>query len=191
MAFRHSTVLIIAVVATAASLAGGQNLPAETVGAATVASATTATASPTHMTAPKAPRDERTDPRMRPESGKRHTAFAVLFTLREAPGHQGVFAVDYSVRVSRPARSSPSCASLRPPNVDSGAAGAVARVRLTPPARGWCLGRHRVTVFLQRGPYCPPPVQGQPPTPCPEFATQELDTGDTSFAVRPRASAPR
>jgi hypothetical protein len=191
VAFRRINVLIIAVVATAASLAGGQNLPAEMVGAATAASATTATASPTHMTAPKAPVDEQTDPRMRPVSGKRHTAFAVLFTLREAPGHQGVFAVDYRVRVSRPARSSPSCASLRPPNVDSGTAGAIARVRLTPPAHGWCLGRYRVTVFLQRGPYCPPPVQGQPPTPCPEFATQELDTGDTSFAVRPSASAPR
>ena len=40
-----------------------------------------------------------------------------------------------------------------------------------------------MTVFLQRGPYCPKPVEGQPPTPCPEFATQELDTGSTSFTV--------
>jgi hypothetical protein len=61
------------------------------------------------------------------------------------------------------------------------------QIKLTPPAHGWCKGTHRVTVFLQRGPYCPPPVQGQPPTPCPEFATQELDTGAAGFKVRPKA----
>ncbi len=40
-----------------------------------------------------------------------------------------------------------------------------------------------MTVFLERGPYCPPPTAGRPPTPCPEFATQELDVGDTHFTI--------
>jgi hypothetical protein len=57
-------------------------------------------------------------------------------------------------------------------------------VPLPAPRSGWCRERYRVTVFLQRGPYCPKPRPGEPPQPCPEFATQEIDTGEAHFTVR-------
>ncbi len=135
---------------------------------------------------PQAPSGEQTHPRVRPAFGEPHTAFAVLFSLREAPGHHGALSVDYRVGVSRPARSPSSCASPQPSIIDSGAVGEVKRLVLTSPAGGWCAGRYRATVLLQRGPYCPPPVEGQPPTPCPEFASQELETGAATFTVGPR-----
>ncbi len=137
---------------------------------------------------PSAPPAERTHPRVRPASGGRPTSFAVLFSLREAPGHQGVLLVEYHVAVSPPANSPPSCALPQPAPVEQGEAGSVARVTLTSPPRGWCLGRYRATVYLQRGPYCPPlPVQAEPSrVACPLFATQELDTGGASFTVRPK-----
>jgi hypothetical protein len=59
----------------------------------------------------------------------------------------------------------------------------VLRVPLTEPASGWCTGRYRLTVILERGPYCAPPPAGQPPRPCPEFASQRLDVGDTLFTI--------
>ena len=136
----------------------------------------------------QAPSAEQTHPRARPPVGGRRTAFAVLFSLRQAPGHHGVLAVEYRVGVSRPVRSSPSCTPPQPPAVEAGAAGTIARVRLAVPTRGWCPGRYRATVYLQRGPYCPPPLEGGPPTPCPLFATQELDTGAATFTVRPKSA---
>jgi hypothetical protein len=154
------------------------------------ATATVMSASPTNGTPessgpPKAPSGERTHPRLQPTIGRRHTRFTLTFTLRDAPGHQGVLAVDYRVQVAPPVGARASCTPAEPPTIDTGTAGAIERVSLTPPAHGWCRGSHRVTVFLERGPYCPPPVVGQTPTPCPEFATQEMDTGEASFTVRP------
>jgi hypothetical protein len=154
------------------------------------ATATVMSASPTNGTPessgpPKAPSGERTHPRLQPTIGRRHTRFTLTFTLRDAPGHQGVLAVDYRVQVGPPVGARASCTPAEPPTIDTGTAGAIERVSLTPPTHGWCRGSHRVTVFLERGPYCPPPVVGQTPTPCPEFATQEMDTGEASFTVRP------
>jgi hypothetical protein len=134
---------------------------------------------------PKAPSGERTHPRLRPAAGGRHTRFTLTFTLRDAPGHEGIFAVDYRVQVSAPAGARASCTPPQPAPIDTGAAGAMEHMPLAPPAHGWCRGLQRVTVFLERGPYCPPPAESQTPAPCPEFATQELDTGDASFMVRP------
>lgn len=134
---------------------------------------------------------ERTHPRVRPAIGRRFTSFALTFTLREAPGHRGVFAVEYRVQVTPPRGAAASCVPTQPPPIESGAAGTLEKIGLTPPAHGWCRGTHRATVFLQRGPYCPPPPAGKPPTPCPEFATQELDTGTAGFTVRPRSHRAR
>ena len=92
-----------------------------------------------------------------------------------------------------PPGSRSSCTPAQPPAIDSGTAGALERIALMPPAGGWCDGTYLVTVFLQRGPYCPKPAEGQPPTACPEFATQELETGSTSFLVgsgAPEVSVP-
>ena len=97
-------------------------------------------------------------------------------------------ATEYRAQVTAPPGSRTSCTAAQPPAIDGGTAGATERIALTPPAGGWCGGTYVVTVFLQRGPYCPKPVEGQPPTACPEFATQELDTGSTSFTVGSGAS---
>lgn len=121
---------------------------------------------------------------MHPAHGVRTTRFVVAFTLREAAGHQGVVATEYGVRVLAPAHRRAACTPPQPMAVRSGARGTRRRVRLPHPRVGWCHGRYRVTVFLQRGPYCPPPQPGEPPEACPKFATRELDTGSTSFRVR-------
>jgi hypothetical protein len=165
MGVRYGVALIVAVVAGAAmaAIAGGQEPPA--------------------YPGTTVPSNERTDPQIHPTSGSPLTAFTLTFTLRDAPGHEGVMAVEYRAQVTAPPGSRSSCMAGQPAAIDSGTAGATERIVLPSPAAGWCRGTYLVTVFLQRGPYCPKPVEGQPPTPCPEFATQELDTGSTSFTV--------
>jgi hypothetical protein len=129
------------------------------------------------------PRGERTRPRVNPSSGTPSTVVGLVFRLRETPGHQGVMATDYRVQVSPPSGSPKSCWPTQPQPITSGQKGHLARIALHPPSGGWCRGAYRATVFLERGPYCPPPQRGQP-QPCPEFATQELDTGHARFTVR-------
>jgi hypothetical protein len=133
------------------------------------------------------PNNERTDPQVRPAFGGKPTVFTLTFTLRDAPGHEGVMAIEYRAQVTAPPGSASFCTAAQPPAIDSGTAGGLERIALAPPAGGWCRGTYIATVFLQRGPYCPAPAEGQPPTPCPEFATQDLDTGSTSFTVGPSA----
>ncbi len=163
MSFRYGLALILAVVAAAAmaAVAEGQ---AQGGGAAVGNS-------------------ERTDPQIQPTSGSALTVFTLTFTLRDAPGHEGVMATEYRAQVTAPPGSGSSCIAAQPPVIDNGTAGALEQITLTPAAGGWCEGTYLVTIFLQRGPYCPKPVEGQQPMPCPEFATQELDTGSTSFTV--------
>lgn len=131
-----------------------------------------------------------TDPHIRPAIGQASTVFALTFTLRTTPGHEGVMASDYRVAVTPPDGSEGSCAGSQPAPIDSGAAGELRTVALTPPAGGWCSGAYQVSVLLQRGPYCPPPQEGLPPAPCPEFATEDLDTGSTVFTVAPPGKHP-
>ena len=135
------------------------------------------------------PNNERTDPQIHPTSGSGLTVFTLTFTLRDAPGHESVMATEYRVQVAAPPGSRSSCMAAQPPAIDSGTAGALEQITLTPPAGGWCGGIYLVSVFLQRGPYCPTPVEGQQPIPCPEFATQELDTGSTTFTVGSSAAS--
>jgi PASTA domain len=186
MGIRRSAVAILVVVAGAATatVAEGHGLVSGPVGSAT-ATGTTVTASPPLPTpgSPNVPSSERTHPHVRPATGGRLTSFTLAFTLREAPGHQDVFAVDYRVQVTAPTSAAASCMPTPPPMIESGTAGASEQITLTPPAGGWCAGTYLVTVFLQRGPYCPSPVEGQQPIACPEFATQELDTGSASFVI--------
>jgi hypothetical protein len=167
MGLRYGVGLILVLVAGAAmaAIAEGQASPAMT----------------------NVPSNERTDPHVQPAFGSGQTVFTLTFTLRDAPGHEGVMAIEYRAQVTAPPGGSSSCAAAQPPAIDSGTAGALERIALTPPAGGWCRGTYLVTVFLQRGPYCPAPVEGQPPSPCPEFASQDLDTGSTSFTVAPSA----
>jgi hypothetical protein len=133
------------------------------------------------------PASQQTHPHVRPHAGGRHTPFAVSFTLRSAPGHVGVFATDYriDVRPVRPVRRRPAaCTPVAPGPVQSGSRGHMERIALNTPTGGWCRGVYQVIVFLERGPYCPPPPVYGRPFPCPEFATQELDTGGARFTVR-------
>ena len=125
--------------------------------------------------------EQRTDPRVRPKEGKRHTAFAVKFTLRQTPGHEGVYDTSYRVEVTAPADARAGCT---PPPLDpvrEGEAGERVRVKLRAPEGGWCRRRHRVTVFLDRGPYCPADATD----PCPAFPSESIETGHARFRVRP------
>lgn len=131
----------------------------------------------------QAPRDQRTYPRVRPRRGRAPASFAVYFTLRSRPGHQGVTETAYQVAVASTSRLPARCSPPSPDSVRTGAAASIARVALPAPRSGWCRGRYRITVFLQRGPYCPTPSPGEPPQPCPEFATQDIDTGQAHFIV--------
>lgn len=96
-----------------------------------------------------------------------------------------MLATDYRLQVTVPPHSPVArCSPARAPaTIQSGAKGQVVRVGLAAPSRGWCAGRYRLAVFLQRGPYCPTPAAGAPPPPCPEFASQDLDVGDAHFVV--------
>jgi hypothetical protein len=187
MSLRHGIALILAILAGAAmaAVAEGQDQGSGTAvgeGTATPVTVSSPQATPGMTSVPS---NERTYPQIHPTSGKRLTVFTLTFTLRDAPGHEGVMAIEYRVQVTAPPGTGSSCMAAQPPAIDSGTAGALEQITLTPPARGWCRGTYRVTVFLQRGPYCPPALEGQQPIPCPEFATQELDTGSTSFTVGP------
>lgn len=133
---------------------------------------------------PTASPAERTHPHVRPKVGGARTSFTLWFTLREAPGRAGVLATSYRVQVSPPTHARAPCWPAQPGPVQAGRKGETVRLRLPTPSAGWCIARYTVTVYLQRGPYCPPPVAGKPPTPCPEFATLELDVGEARFAVR-------
>jgi hypothetical protein len=186
---RRSAIAILAVVvgAVTATVAEGQSPTGGTVGSGTV-TGTTITSSPpgTPPGSPESanvPSSERTHPQVRPATGGSLSSFTLAFTLREAPGHQGAFATEYRVQVTAPPEAAGSCMPNQPPAIESGAVGEVEQMILPPPAQGWCKGTYRASVYLQRGPYCPPPVEGQPPTACPEFATELLNTGLASFTV--------
>jgi hypothetical protein len=131
-----------------------------------------------------APAAQRTHPHVRPRSGGPATAFDLTFTPRSTPGHTGLFATDYRIGVSPVRHLSVPCQPPEPASIVTGGSGQIERVTLSGPAGGWCRGRYTATVYLERGPYCPPPAAYGMPVPCPEFATQELDTGTARFTVR-------
>jgi hypothetical protein len=132
---------------------------------------------------PKAPASQQTHPRVHPSRGGRHTTFVVTLTAGDDLGVRGVLQTDYRLVVSSHAHS--GCVSAFDASIISGRK----RQRLTlDVARGagpgWCRGRYSGVVLLERGPYCPKPAPGQPPQPCPEFASQALDVGRFGFRVR-------
>ena len=121
---------------------------------------------------------------MIPPRGHRGTSFAAYFTLRSRPGPEGVFENTYSVHVARRGRLRARCLASSPEVVQSGTPGSIARVPLPAPRGGWCRGRYRVTVVLDRGPYCPKPGPGESPQACPLFPNQLIETGAAHFSVR-------
>ncbi len=191
MGVRRGAVAILALVAgvATAAVAQGQGPTSRTSGSGS-ANVTAITPSPPHTTpespeSSNTPNNQLTHPQVHPSTGARLTPFTLAFTIRETLGHQGVLAVDYRVQVTAPPGAPTSCNPNPQPNIESGALGELERIALQPAAQGWCNGTYRATVFLQRGPHCPDPAEGQPPTPCPEFATQDLDTGTASFTTGP------
>lgn len=169
---------------------GGGSSGTGTVGTGTVGAGTIITATspgPTPVGPPTAASAEQTHPRALPRTGGRRTHFTVRLTLAQAPGHSGVLAVAYGLELTPPAgRSFRRCGLRAPVSVDAGVAHQVVRIALGRPVAGWCSGRYTVDVFLRRGPYCPRPELGRPPTPCPLFAEQELKVGTAHFTVSPR-----
>ena len=178
------------VVALAQSGAGVGSSGTSTVGPGTIVTATSTT--PTPAGPPRGTAAEQTHPSVLPRTGRAHTRFTARLTLADAPGHSGVLATDYRLQLTAPRnRVARRCSPPTPPTIDSGSAHEVVRTALAAPVAGWCTGRYALTVFLQRGPYCPAPSPGQPPRPCPEFATQEVNVGYATFVVTgqpPRAS---
>jgi hypothetical protein len=167
---------------TAVSVAGAQ--PDTSSGSGTALPGTTATGTPAETGPPVAGTKQQTHPAVHPRHPARRSHVGVQFTLSDAPGHQGVVENGYRIQVDAPAGSRPACAAPAPPDVTSGTHGARVTVGLPHPRHGWCGGRYAVTIFLQRGPYCAAPQAGQPPQPCPLFASQELQVGRTAFVVR-------
>lgn len=153
----------------------------------TVRPGTIVTATSTPAGPPKGTVTEQTHPSVLPRTGGARTRFAVRLTLADAPGHTGVLATAYRLQLSVPAKHAISrCSPAAPTNIDSGIARRVVRVALIEPTAGWCTGRYTLTVLLQRGPYCPKPSAGAPPTPCPEFAERDLNVGEAHFIVTTR-----
>ena len=156
-----------------------------TVGPATTVTATSTTPAPARSRGGTAA--EQTHPSVLPRTGDAHTRFTASLTLADGPGHSGVLATDYRLQLSAARKNiARRCLPEALTNIDSGSANQVVRIPLVGPAAGWCTGRYTLTVFLRRGPYCPAPAPGQPPPPCPEFATQELAVGDANFVVTDR-----
>ena len=190
MRFRQGRIaLILAIVTAAAIAAAAEGQGRET--AVGVASAAPVTVSSPLLTreSKRVSDDELTRPQVRPAYGQTDTVFTLIFTLRESPGHEGIMATDYRIQIAPP-QAGASCVPPQPPVIQSGTAGELEEVRLTPLAGGWCRGTYSVTVFLQRGPYCPPPQEGAQTVPCPEFAPQDLETGWTGFTVGPAGPPP-
>lgn len=139
-----------------------------------------------HPGSSQIPKSQRTHPDVRPSSGTPATVFRLSFRLRQKPGHRGYLETTYQVQVSPRQSAVRSCPPMSA-SVESGRRGQLVEVPLKPPAGGWCQGSYRVTVYLVRGPYCPPPPSGRS-EPCPEFATQEMETGRTRFSVHEPAA---
>lgn len=171
--------------ATAVSIAGAPTSGGS--GSGTAGPGTTVTAAP-GSTQPSGPpagtAEQQTHPAVHPRRPTRRSHVSVQLTLSNAPGHQGVVESDYRIQVDQPPGSRVACAAAAPANVTGGTQGDRVTVPLPAPRYGWCRGKYTVTVFLQRGPYCPAPQNGQPPQPCPEFASQDLQVGRSTFLVR-------
>jgi hypothetical protein len=131
---------------------------------------------------PMAPAAEQTHPHLRPHGGGRHTTFVLTLTVADDLGAHGVVQTDYAIDASNGGGN--ACRSVFGANLIAGRRGQRLSLKLGPEARGWCRGRYHGVVLLERGPYCPKPSPGQPPRPCPEFASQALEAGRFAFTVR-------
>jgi hypothetical protein len=127
---------------------------------------------------PPAPANQQTHPTVSPRVGNAKTRFALRLTVRRTLGVQGGLRYYYAIEVRGPR---PRCALVG--QIDGGRAGQRLRQAIAPPRRGWCRGRFHGVILLQGGPYCPPPVAGQPPVACPQFALAPIDAGHFRFRV--------
>ncbi len=133
---------------------------------------------------PIAPDAQQTMPTVSPKHGRRHTVFVVSFTARTAAGAHGDTTARYVVMAVRRGTSTPTSCNATVSR-DAGATAAGKRVRVgLHAARRWCLGHYRATVVLNRKVNCTQPPNS-PPVACPAIAFAPINTGDTTFAVRP------
>jgi hypothetical protein len=157
------------------------------VGSGTAGSGTIVTSpstTPSRVGPPRGTPAEQTHPVLLPHTGGQRTRFAVRLTLADAPGHSGSLSSAYRLQLTPPPkRSIRRCAPQTLATITSGIVHQVDRVALSTPGAGWCSGRYTLVVYLQRGPYCPRPMAGVPPTPCPEFAEQDVIVGTAHFTV--------
>src|SRR5579884_657198 len=66
------------------------------------------------------PKNQRTHPHVSPRVGGKQSTFALSFTLRVTPGHQGLMETEYRAEVALPADAPGSCRASQPPPVTSG-----------------------------------------------------------------------
>jgi len=136
-----------------------------------------------------APTAQPTYPKVKPRVGGRYAHFKLSFTLAQAPGQFGLVETEYRPVVSRPANTRPRCTPTQPAAVVTGTQGAVRKIALQRPRRGWCPGRYKVTVWLQQMETCGPPREGMARAEiilCPMvavFAPVELNAGEAHFTV--------
>jgi hypothetical protein len=183
---RPLIVLLAGLAGAAAGVSAAGAQAGGSAGSGTAGPATTVTAAP-GSTEPSGPPagspQQQTHPATQPRRPTRRSHITVRFTLSDAPGHQGVVESNYRIEVDQPAGSRAACAAAAPADVASGKQGDRVTVPLPPPRYGWCRGTYSATVVLQRGPYCPAPQDGQPPQPCPEFASRDVQVGRSTFLV--------
>lgn len=126
------------------------------------------------------PRNEWTNPHVRPPVGGSDSAFTLLFTARERLGHSGRTWLYYDVGVVPHPSQAKACRTAGDLSVGRGKPGELVRVPLRPPKRGWCVGQYRVYVAADGEPYC----FWAHRQPCAVFSYPASPTGSTYFTVR-------
>lgn len=121
---------------------------------------------------------QQTRPTVSPLRGGRSTRFVLHLTTRQRLGVSGGLRSDYRVTVSR---SDGSCAVAF--TIARAAAGARLHEVLHAASRaGWCRGRYKGVVSLDRAPSCMPLPNGQAIA-CPQFVLAPVGVGRFSFTV--------
>lgn len=84
--------------------------------------------------------------------GVNNLSFTFLVRLPKGARAAGTSVGHYQAHIVRPRHAPSSCQPLMTRIPITGENGQIARVRVEPPAGGWCGGRYRVTVALNHGP---------------------------------------
>lgn len=116
-----------------------------------------------------------------PGQGNPRTTLKVSFTSSHDTGIRGMSQSDYSVYVSRDGGDQRGCGSSQYASAGDVKAGTNVKVRLRPPAGGWCRGNYTGEISYTTGPYCEDYTKR-----CPMFPSQYRTVGHFTFRVKRR-----